>query len=77
MINLRPPDPVPSGAVSPPDRQYWMVGTGLPDSGGQVGYDLTWFDAAGNVVGARLIDAAPKDPITEAQYNALIAQWSS
>lgn len=75
MIDLRPPDPRPSGAVGDPERAYWKVGSGLPGDGGMVGYDLTWLDADANVVSQRITDAAPKDPITEAEYDALIAQW--
>ena len=74
MIDLRPPDPIPSAGVTA-ERDYFKVGTGLPESDGQVGYDLTWLDADGNIVSQRLTNASPKTPITEAEYDVLIAQW--
>jgi hypothetical protein len=75
VIDLNPADTRPSGAVGDPERVYWKVGTGLPEMGSCVGYDLTWFDADDAVVSQRLLDAAPKTPITEAEYDVLIAQW--
>ena len=74
MIDLYPPDPVPSNGVTA-ERAYWKVGTGLPDSDGQVGYDLTWLDANGAIVSQRLTDTSPRVTITEAEYDVLIAAW--
>jgi len=74
-INLNNPDPPPSGAVTA-TRDYWKVGDGLPDSGGQVGYTLDWLDAVGAQIGCRKVDVVGSVPITEAEYDLLIAGWS-
>lgn len=67
----------PPGAVGPPQRDYWKVGDGLPASGGQIGYDLRWLDAEANVIGERTVQADPKTPITEAEYDTLLLAWEN
>ena len=74
-VNLNNPDPPPSGAVTA-TRDYWKVGDGLPDSGGQVGYTLDWLDADDNQIGCRKVDVVGSVTITEAEYDVLIEEWT-
>lgn len=68
-----PPQP-PLGAVSG-DFTYYRVGTGTPVGGGQLGYDVTWLDAGGNIAGQSLCGLVGGVEITQAEYETLLADW--
>lgn len=72
-MSFVPRDPRPTGGVTLV-CDYWVVGDGLPDSG-HVGYDVHWFDASGLEIAQNIAVLDGKVAITEAKYDALIAQW--